>query len=41
MNDENWQTQYKEWKELKPFQIKLLEEGAESQSQAWILNDMW
>ena len=27
--------------DLKPFQIKLLEEGAQSQNQAFILNDMW
>ena len=42
MNDENWKEQFKEWKtNLKPFQIKLLEEGAQSQSQALTLNDMW
>ena len=42
MNDENWVDQYKHWKpNLKSFQIKLLEEGANSQSQAWLLNSMW
>ncbi len=42
MNDENWKEELKLWKPgLKPFQIKLLEQGAKSQSQACILNDMW
>ena len=42
MNDENWKEEFKEWKpNLKPFQIKLLKEGAKSQSQALLLNDMW
>ena len=42
MNDENWRNEYKTWRpDLKPFQIKLLDEGAGSQSQACILNDMW
>ena len=42
MNDENWKEEYKKWKsDLKPFQIKLLEDGAHSQSQALMLNDMW
>ena len=42
MNDENWKEEFKEWKpELKPFQKKLLEDGAQSQSQALLLNDMW
>ncbi len=42
MNDENWQEEYKQWKHcLKSFQIKLLENGAQSQSQQWLLNDMW
>ncbi len=42
MNDENWKQELKEWKSnLKPFQIKLLNEGARSQSQALLLNDMW
>jgi len=42
MNDENWKEEFKQWKPgLKPFQIKLLEEGAQSQSQALMLNDMW
>ncbi len=41
MNDENWQDEYKGMKLLKPFQIKLLDEGAQSLSQAWLLNAMW
>ena len=42
MNDENWKEEFKEWKlDLKPFQKKLLEEGAHSQSQALMLSDMW
>ena len=42
MNDENWKEEFKQWKPgLRPFQIKLLEEGAKSQNQACILNDMW
>ncbi len=42
MEDESWKEQYKKWKVgLKPFQIKLLDEGAHSQSQAWLLNSMW
>ena len=32
---------YKKLKQLKPYQIKLLEEGAKSQSQAWLINQMW
>ena len=42
MNDENWIDQYKHWKpSLKSFQLKLLEEGPNSQSQAWLFNSMW
>ena len=41
MDDENWKEQYKGWKQLKPFQLKLLDEGAQSLSQAWLLNAMW
>ncbi len=42
MNDENWRDEFKQWKPgLKPFQIKLLDEGAQSQNQQWLLNDMW
>jgi len=42
MNDENWKEEFKLWNpSLKPYQIKLLEEGASSQNQACILNDMW
>ena len=41
MNDESWKEQYKEWKELKPFQIKMLDEGAQSLSQTWLINSMW
>ena len=41
MNDENWKEEYKKWKVLKPSQIKLLDEGAISLSQTWLLNSMW
>ena len=41
MSDETWKTQYKKWKELKPYQIKLIDDGPKSQSQAWLLNSMW
>ena len=41
MPDDDWKTEYKEWKDLKSFQIRLLEEGAQSQSQAWLINAMW
>ena len=42
MNDQNWKEEFKQWQpNLRPIQIKLLEEGAQSQSQACILNDMW
>ena len=42
MNDENWKEEFKQWRpDLKPFQIRLLEEGAKSQSQALMLTDMW
>ena len=42
MNDENWKKEFLNWKtDLKPLEIKLLEEGAQSQNQACILIDMW
>ena len=41
MNDETWKTQYKKWKDLKPYQIKLIDEVPKSQAQAWLLNLMW
>ncbi len=41
MNDEGWKDEYKSWKSLKPFQIKLLENGPETLSQAWLINQMW
>ena len=41
MNDDNWKQEYKEMKVLQPFQIKLLDEGAKSLSQTWLLNEMW
>ena len=39
--DESWTEQYKKWKDLKPYQLKLLDEGPKSQSQAWLYNSMW
>ena len=41
MHEENWVEQYKGWKDLKPFQIKLLDEGPQSLSQTWLFNTMW
>ena len=42
MQDENWIEEYKQWKkDLKPFQIKLLDEGGQTQSQQWLINAMW
>ncbi|KGG16126.1 MULTISPECIES: hypothetical protein [unclassified Prochlorococcus] len=42
MNDENWKEEFKKWKPtLKPFQVKLLEDGPCSQSQTLMLCDMW
>ena len=41
MKDENWKNQYKQWKNIKPYQIKLIYNGPKSQSQAWLLNSMW
>ncbi len=41
MEDQLWKNEYKQWKSLKPSQIKLLEEGANSLSQSWLLNEMW
>ena len=41
MIDESWKVQYKEWKDLRPYQIKLIDDGPKSQSQAWLLNSMW
>ena len=41
MSEEAWKTQYKKWKNLKPYQIKLIDDGPKSQSQAWLLNSMW
>ena len=42
MGDENWKEEFRQWKpELKPYQIKLLEEGPTSNSQTLLLSDMW
>ncbi len=42
MNDENWKEDYKKLKpDLKPYQIKLLDDGAQSNSQTLLLSDMW
>tara|TARA_Y100001968_G_scaffold163589_1_gene149669 strand:- start:331 stop:540 length:210 start_codon:yes stop_codon:yes gene_type:complete len=41
MSDESWKSQYKQWKNLKPYQIKLIDDGPKSQSQAWLFNSMW
>ena len=39
--DQSWKEQYKDWKSLRPYELKLLDDGAKSQSQAWLLNSMW
>ena len=41
MSEETWKIQYKKWKILKPYQIRLIDDGPKSQSQAWLLNSMW
>ena len=41
MIDESWKNQFKKWKNLKPYQIKLIDDGPSTQSQAWLLNSMW
>ena len=41
MSNESWKDQYKQWKNLKPYQIKLIDDGPKSQSQAWLLNSKW
>tara|TARA_Y100001968_G_scaffold141708_1_gene129531 strand:+ start:73 stop:282 length:210 start_codon:yes stop_codon:yes gene_type:complete len=41
MIEENWKIQYKQLKNLKPYQIKLIDDGPKSQSQAWLLNSMY
>ena len=41
MTEETWKIQYKNWKNLKPYQIRLIDDGPKSQSQAWLLNTMW
>ena len=41
MSEEIWKKEYKQWKDLKSYQIKLIEDGPKSQSQAWLLNSMW
>ena len=41
MREESWKMQYKQWKYLKPYQIKLIDDGPKSQSKAWLLNSMW
>ena len=41
MIDETWKIQYKKWKNLKPYQIKIIDDVSKGQSQAWRLNAMW
>ena len=42
MNDDNWKEELKKWRpNLKPFQVKLLDDGAQTQSQTLMLCDMW
>ncbi len=41
MKDETWKIEYKQWKKLKPYQIKLIDEFPKTQSQACLLYSMW
>ena len=41
MDDKDWKEEYKKWKPLNPFEIELLNQGANSLSQSWLLNAMW
>ena len=41
MSDENWKDEYKSWKSLRPFQLRLLDSGPISLSQTWLINAMW
>tara|TARA_B100000700_G_C14623637_1_gene659412 strand:- start:347 stop:556 length:210 start_codon:yes stop_codon:yes gene_type:complete len=41
MESEDWKEQYKQWKLLKPFEVRLLDEGPKSLSQTWLVNQMW
>ena len=40
-SNEEWKEEYKKLKDLKKHELNLLEKGAKSQSQAWLLNKMW
>ena len=40
--EDSWKEEYKKWNpSLKQFQIKLLDDGPETLSQSWLLNQMW
>ncbi len=41
MEDQCWKDEYKKWKTLKPSQLRLLDNGANTLSQSWLLNEMW
>tara|TARA_Y100001968_G_C18899520_1_gene500032 strand:- start:187 stop:552 length:366 start_codon:yes stop_codon:yes gene_type:complete len=41
ISDDSWKYEYRKMKHLKPYQLKILDEDATSQSQAWLLNQMW
>ena len=41
MPEEIWKIHYKKWKKLKPYQIRLIDDGPKSQSQARLMNSMW
>ena len=41
MPEEICKIQDKKWKKLKSYQIRLIDDGPKSQSQAWLLNSMW
>ncbi len=41
MEEQSWRDEYRSWKTLSPSQTILLEQGAKSLSQTWLLNQMW
>ena len=41
MESTSWKEELKKWKSLKNYELRLLEEGPRTQSQAWLFNEMW
>ena len=42
-SDENnsWIEEYTKWRDLKPHQLRILNQPCKTQSQAWLYNQMW